>query len=521
MFVAVKSNYIDQEGKAHTSMKTVATIRTDSSAAEQLMKLKFHKNNDYYITANSFSGSDRKYSSLYQLKNIVIDIDCHMKLNRDDVKLRDAMLKNLTSIVCSPICEDYGLPHPNAAVYTGRGVQFWFRLEDCSARLKDAYKPAVRYLEACLIELMNDHISFIGDACTIDGTASVKPSGLFRLPCTYNSKTGTKVSVEIYHDAPVDILDLHNKEKHISKSTQNQSAKYSGWMGDPDALGWFRYEALTTILENRVSQKALIERDKFLFFTYCSFCDSSLEDEQIFNLLEEMNSKFPIPMPEREWKKYLSTAMRKHYHYTNTRIIEDLAITETEQELVGFYPTNMKKRAKGVKKHWDKDTKAVERICQLCKKGRTKKEIAIAVGCSEQTVGRILAKKKLRTTKEKITQKAWRKAVKGAAVVDLIALGISRSYAYALVKRAADEIRRRSNMLEKAKQIREKKDSYDGTISFSGSRRPLFYRQRILEIPYYQNKCSNNAKGAWGGSSPPIAKQFYNTINYGTPSLDG
>lgn len=496
IFVTIKTDTRDVDGTSHHSMKTVATIPANDKIAEALTKLTFHPNRDYYITPNSFYGSDRQYQHLYQLKNIVIDVDFHILLHGENSKLRDATLKKLTDLVCSPLCADYGLPHPNAVVFTGRGLQFWFRLEDCSAKLVYAYKPAVRYLEACLKDLMCDYIDYIGNALTIDGGASVKPSGLFRLPCTYNSKTKTKSSVEIYHDSPVNVTDLCYKAnlRFNNTTTQKTSIPYRGWKGDADELAWFRYRALSALLEKRIAENESILRDEFLFLTYCSLCDSSLDDEHIFDLLREMNGKFPVPMPEDEWKTYLSTAIRKHYHYSNSKIIEELTITEEEQDLVNFYPTDETKRTKGTKPRWKNDATAIEQICKLCKKGMTKKAIAKEIGCSAQTVTRILGKQKLKTKQEKLMQKAWHKALKGASVFNLIALGVSRSYAYALVKHAVEENVKRAEMLEKAKKHKNK-SPFDGTISFSKNRRNSFFLQKVLKIPFSQYNCINSLPG--------------------------
>lgn len=497
VFICTLSKYRDADGNIRESMKTVATLKTDEHFMDNFMKLKLHPNHDYYITKNAFSGYKREYHQLFQFKNIVIDIDAHMPLEGETMACRNNQVEKLYRYIINPeVREIYDLPCPNAVVFTGRGLQLWFCLEDASYKLAPVYNGAKDYIEGIICEMLRNNKD-VSEPFTLDCDCNKKYGGLVRIPCTSNTKAYRKSSVEILHDSPYDIIDLYRKGKRNTAETKkkktsgNKPCRKQKWHGSPDDIAMFRYEALSGIIKYRIKEGILIERDKFLFCAYASMSHSSFDEEERMSLIKEMNSSFPDPLPERQWTGYLKTSVRKHYKIKNSTIISMLSISTEEQDLFDFHPAGKKKeKKKKNKNNYLPEYNIDEKITKYSKIFKTKKDIATAIGCSEQTVARRLKKLDITTKKEKTAKKIKKAAMKGNTASFLMEkFGIGKTYAYETVKKAKETIARakeRKNreklILDKIRKARSDKKNKETAkpIRFSEDR-IILYRRQVLD----------------------------------------
>ena len=62
-----------------------------------------------------------------------------------------------------------------------------------------------------------------------------------------------------------------------------------------------------------------------------------MSNQDALALVQSVNHSFDVPLSEREVECYLSSAARKHYKFTLSRVISDLDITLSEQEAIGLH----------------------------------------------------------------------------------------------------------------------------------------------------------------------------------------
>lgn len=340
------------------------------------------KNMDYYITANSFSGLDRKMDKLFALENIVIDIDYHAE-NLSSVLHYNRIQKLLRSI--QQQMPDY---IPNTVVRTGRGVQLWYSL-----------KPAHKSLEHLYTELVNIIISKINTIILKDrdlydyfGCVDAAPSrnlaGYFRLPGTYNTKSGCMGTFEIWHDQKIDLTSVTiEKTEKKKKSTE---IIYLPKSKDGYILAKKRIYQMQELRSIRTRNNEKEQRDLMNLIIYCS-CAAAYDGEELKKIVKTFNAGHKNPLPEKELWQQLSTAEKKKYKLSNKWIIESLSITEEEQEKIGLrVKSSISGREIERQDARERKQKRNEQIIYLALEGYTYKEISSLVKCSEKTVGRVI-----------------------------------------------------------------------------------------------------------------------------------
>ena len=168
-----------------------------------------------------------------------------------------------------------------------------------------------------------------------------------------------------------------------------------------------------------------------------------------------------------------------------------LSISTEEQNLFDFHPADKKKKKKKKNKNnYRPEYNIDEKIAKYSRIFRTKKDIATAIGCSEQTVARRLKKLDITTKKEKTAKKIKKAAMKGNTASFLMEkFGIGKTYAYETVKKAKETIARakeRKNkeklILDKIRKARSDKKNKETAkpVRFSEDR-IILYRRQILD----------------------------------------
>ena len=362
---------------------------------------------DYYITANTVSGVDRRLEDLFSLNNIVIDVDCH---SEDSEATVEGLLWRIR--------RDMPFPTPNSFVQTGRGLQLWWSLVPLHSKCRPYYEEVRDYFMKRLSSLIDEYPDEL-DGFTVDSSASRNLVGYYRLPGTVNTKTGTEVMMELVREEPYLLQDLEKwvwaekkAEKTKAKPKQAMSQPYqaedpfSGQYKASDVrllrgyhtLGFFRMRQLIQLRLLRDEQIGEETRNNLCFIAYNAMLPA-LGHDKAYEKLQQFNAGFKKPMEEKELEAVICSAKDKGgYRYSNKKLIEFLEITPEEQRRIGlFEPTeefspmvaislNPSRDAARRLQRSDRD----EKILRLAKTGLKKRAIAESLGIDRETVASVL-----------------------------------------------------------------------------------------------------------------------------------
>ena len=364
---------------------------------------------DYYITANTVSGVNRRESELFGLQNIVIDIDCHEAENRRNVPgLIQAFLWRSER----DLWNTGTIPTPNSIVRTGRGVQLWWAIQPCYGG-RD-YSTSRYHYDKIKNNLM-DHIEVMLneyddelEGLEVDRGASSNPVGYFRMPCTYNTAAKCYGSLEILHDKRYDQRELTlldrpeidvRPEKRVGVVRQVPMQQSDvAVIRNFHSAGLRRVMQLVKLRNLRDNEVGNETRDHLNFAVYNSL-RMTFDHEEAMIRLRAYNDGFKQPMSEKELENCIGSAKKKDgYKYSNVKLIELLNVTSEEQDIIGLHPFNGKYRPWNHSKpnasrdaarsaiREDRDCK----IFALHDQGVSQVEIARQLGIGKNTVGRVL-----------------------------------------------------------------------------------------------------------------------------------
>lgn len=390
-------------------------------------------NQDYYITANTFSGGERRAENLFTLQNIVIDVDCHAE------GVSEVQRAHMIDAFEFFMLEDLEGPRPNTIVKTGRGVQLWYAIEPVSRWKAQQYESVRESLIEAVQRILDDQVALSG--LELDRGATHNAAGVFRLPGSYNSKTGARGSFYQLHEERLDILE-EAQRLAVEEIRKPQAKIYQIPEGGADsvAVAIFRQAKLGQLLTLRQQsgQQAGEElRDLFLFCLYNSWGRVCPDHEAIMERVESMNRRFLVPLPDRELRAYLRSSEKVRYKLSNQKIIDLLAITPEEQSAIGFYPggsgqNNLREQQRQEAR--DRKAERDAKICELYIDGQNQKAIAAAVGCSEATVGRVLRREGHESRREKLHGQILQQLQNGhtaAEVAENVGVSVSAIYDHA------------------------------------------------------------------------------------------
>lgn len=453
---------------------------------------------DYYIVANSFkSPKFRRTVNVHSLTNIVVDIDVHHA--RGGIKgCRDVIMQRLDALlylifVKKPI----GLPCPNTVVHTGRGIQLWWTIKPLSAKkLKYIYKGIQEYLFTALEKEINSADPELKEYVLLDISASKKMSGLFRLPGTWNTRSKTYGDFWILHDNKLDAAKLYFA---LHPVTGKPYIKYKKKKKQGNPV--FRKNNYGNHIDNMI--RGLIElrrsagemedgyRDLYCLIVLSAYLSNDTPEDEAWNRVVALNNSFKNPLPEKELRSYMSTAMQKKYKYRNETIIGYLGIDDEEQKALGFYPANVhyyeerqKARERGQKRRKMKEKRDIK-IIELFAKGVLQEKIAELVGCAQSTVSKILKAagitKKKTGIKKAVTilcQKAKKKCKKEVRSEEKL-------------KRLAAEDPEFAKTMERLAELKESRKKYERTkAEFTQESDQEFLLMGEEEFQYViQNNC--------------------------------
>ncbi len=351
--------------------------------------LNLHAN--LYITPNSFWKPQRKIEYIRHLNSLFIDVDFY-KIE----KYKDKNYLEVMEIIKREIFDENILPSPTFALYTGRGLAFYWLIEPCPVTALPLWNVVQRYFLETL-ELVG------GDAKSIDSARVMKLAGSLHL------KTNDRAKIYIFDEKLVyklsdiqenylpelspdteSIGDRVHKRKHVTseeyfkkinerKSAKGKTKKQKRVINLYNQLNlhYSRLMDLVKLLEIRdgmcreekgaLSPKGQRETMCFLYrYWYCCYCsdeDMALEYTLEFNQSfrepltndeviiitasavkaykewqEDENIKNDLTLTPEEKKERMgkkvgdSKFAHKGYNYTNARLIKMLGITEDEMK---------------------------------------------------------------------------------------------------------------------------------------------------------------------------------------------
>ena len=475
------SLYIKQgDGKFKTLV-----CRHMSEFPKFVRKIDFHKA-DYYLAANSFRKPKRSSRNLFSLNNIVIDIDCHYFSYKKEKQMRAAMNRLFTALA---EWEDDVVPKPNTVVSTGRGVQVWWKVEQAAAAISSIYEAVVEYFIDALENLIRN--MGISNFFNVDSACSRNKAGLFRMPGTYNTKSHTYGRVMFVSEDEINLYEYYSEVVRKDLNLAWKSAAFNPMaLQDvtPQAVALARRRADALFKLQKIRQDEGVGageelRDLFLL-CLASVTNNVYDQDEQLELCAKMNSLFIKPLEERKWKKYISTCLRKKYMITNARIIDFLAITDKEQDLIGLHPYTGGSAVdrEAAKKEAEKKRRAKKRrdksIVKFANDGMDKQDIAEQVGVTAMTVGNVLKKLGVKTWSEKRRAQIRHLISVGLPARRIASLcGVSfQAVYYNINKMAQEEAAIEAAAMQKAK---ESQKIWDDKFNFAKSCYDMFG----LEVP--------------------------------------
>ena len=378
------------------------SARSLTDLKQYIMLIHASQRIDYYITANTVSGTNRTMDGLFGLQNIVIDIDCHDK-DADTNELVSSFLWRAERDLWSTT----PLPRPNSVVRTGRGVQLWWAIKPCHADCIFFYNRIKTGLMDHIDAMISEYSEL--DALSVDRTASSNAVGYYRLPCTFNTAAKKYGTLQILHFERYDTKELSDVITPLPRkigAERKFSAQKAIPMQECDVIvlhnnfttGANRVMQLVKLRNLRNNEVGSETRNNLCFSVYNALRMAYDHDEAMVRL-RAYNSGFKEPMTEAELQHTICTAARKGgYKYTNARLIEFLDITPEEQDAIGLHPFS------GAYKPWshtkpnatrdavrkalrdDRDSKVIA----MYKEGISQAETAQTLGISRNTVAKIL-----------------------------------------------------------------------------------------------------------------------------------
>lgn len=381
-------------------------------------KVKFIKRANMYITKNGMTDSkvwDRK--SLSTLDTIVMDIDCHDKeLPFEDVFaathcLYDLLLENEI--------------FPNLVCITGRGVQLWWFVDPLPAldNLIAIYNAIVEKLIISVKHILEEKLPAIIKRdklkmsvpkynamkalqnFSVDLKATKNYSGLVRLPGSFNTWTGRFCDFSYQHKERIDILKEYFDERDpnqvkefvpyenkASKKARKKNRTAIKTTENVEELLQVREELYYGLVELRKERgETLIGVRNIMTHSLAAlYMSAGYTREEAIAAVRRLNQAFDKPLSERELIGGISTALKKHYWYTNAKLINDLKMTEDEKVLLGFFAKNKREEIAVAKRTVRKARD--EKILKMCADGWTQVDIAEELGVSQPTVCRVLNK---------------------------------------------------------------------------------------------------------------------------------
>ena len=341
--------------------------------SEKLNGFEVNSDFDYYITKNAFYADKRGNNCLCYLDNIVIDIDNHRGISENE-------LEHEVSRLLFFLAFDYEDKFPcwKFSVRSGRGVQLWIHLESIAPALTFLYDIVVKSLCDTLIEIINEN----GINLSVDVASSCNPSGLVRLPFSFNTHSNTYIGeskIEFYEYSTYSIDDLIS-EFDIKKPCKAVSSERPADKIDEDyaALHKKRMKFIENYLKNY--DYDIEGHRNAAVFLYYNAAVQVMEHSKALELTNNLRKMFKKQYSESEFRAVINAVDKKVYRLNTETFFDILGLSEDERKV--YQNMSYKKKIDRVERN--------KQIMQLAVQRKTCQEIAESVGCSVRTVKTVL-----------------------------------------------------------------------------------------------------------------------------------
>ena len=449
----------EKDGKERDYMKCTHYENQIRIKAGEWQNRNFDSRVNHYMTCNTMCSNRYKSEDLFSYKNYVLDLDIHENI---DPEIRLRRINKAARIIQGSFCTEE-IPLPNAIVFTGRGLQLWWCIQQMSYTCTKAYQAFGRYLAGKAKEILDD--GFTDPSCRkygVSGKAMINidkdslggSGGLFRVPLTYNTRAESYGDLLFLHENRLNVIEYVGKfvypdhdqwevNGETKRQTPNPRGPVAGTGGfqapyDGDGSRGQQYQSFAAT--NAVREKFLFQllesrlqngtygktgyRNTMVFALYNCIVHTMGEGKAMEHVAR-MNRMFPVPLTDQELSGCIG---RKRYTFTTAYLLEFLAVTEEELQTFDFRQNSGKKKNPGTRPYHFSTVEQRMDACELARAGLNKTEIASRTGLHPMTVTRILAdngiqtkleeKAKLRQGRDRKIRKAIRSGMQNKAIVE-------------------------------------------------------------------------------------------------------
>lgn len=356
-----------------------------------------HETTDLYVTSNIFKNGfrdvahHRREESLLSCVNIVIDVDCH----NSSTKITTTLLKSFLYDVNDAI-KNRLIPPYHMAVYTGRGIQFWYTLKSAFSVCKFLFDAASKelILRYEKVRKQQDNIFKYGlyDDLKIDTTASGRAAGLFRLPGTINTATGTQGEIQLNIGYKLPTINELLTDLGITVVTQKQ--KNSRFRRSSSRAWLHLQQHRKIVLELLDARKG--RREVFCFLYYNS-CVQLIDRRIAKKLLFKYNQKLQFPLRDSQILAIIRSVDKVgYYRFKQDRFYEIAQISDEERKaalmkykLKKQKPPSVRERERKYAEKRKQKAERNDKIIDLALQGKTILEIAKELDIGKNTVNRV------------------------------------------------------------------------------------------------------------------------------------
>jgi hypothetical protein len=417
--------------------KTFNTIHCCKASERKkfMKKLSVTGNINYYFTPEHFrvgkDGVKRDSRHLFAFICAVVDIDCH-ESGVSKETLRKNINRYLAKLDMMIELENY-IPY-NIVVYTKRGIQLYYIYERAIS-----YKVSFIHERVCGI-ILEQHRKIIDDfqelGLSLDAATTKRASGLFRLPCTFNSHSKDSTLIE-YEISAYNYLDTDKIFDSLAPAENKPTAVYeiAEQFRDTGKANIARCKkvinAINMYQADMIASANTHKNRTCTCFVLSSFLLAVMPYEKALAVLNEFNSRYPIPLSQHRIKTIMDYSLKNYTdkdkcgmrYFKNKTILEYLNLTSGDYGIVytedfsynPCYTGISKEERERRKKAKKKRNKA---IIDAIKNGTSYKEIAKDMNVSVATVYRIADRNSLEPPQKEKPAAPWEE------------LGISRATYY-------------------------------------------------------------------------------------------
>ncbi len=387
----------------HCSMVKDSTGRVRYHRAEKvgdiLQRCKWtsaSNNTALYMSKNTFVRMARQYNTntLFSLKNICIDIDNH---NSNPYEVCQQVNLLITEVRQSH--ETYGIPLPNAVVYTGRGVQIWYCLISASAALAFVANSIVTQICNLYDALLNSLPIGLADM-SVDRASSLNSAGLCRVPGSFNPTahcysqglliTNKRWDINALREAVGAEISPHEPHNVTEKCKHTRR-------NDGKSTSYGRYAALLfSTLEDIAKSRNCMSREVLAHIYHAKLLMYGYTEDDAAQKVFTFNDMFDDPLPEREIRSLIKCNNRHRYHYNSEhKIFEKLGVDTTIKENYFKKKKSLQKPRNYRQENSSRDTDRLQKriawhneIRELAQQGLSISAISRITGHSRATVAK-------------------------------------------------------------------------------------------------------------------------------------